>query len=178
MSIITAQVKQPVLYKNDLFTLDVVTRAKSTKIRMEMLVSILTTENLPGTSYLLKKQLPSIMCSKCFNGNDYKFSKEVLNTEIGHLFEHIILENLSELKYNQESKNHIYNGLTSWNWNKDPRGVFRIEIDTGHEDKELIDLALYKSTTLLTEILQDVKVDDYKPIFTESLISMEPQIKI
>ncbi|HSW48137.1 MAG TPA: hypothetical protein VLG67_03565 [Candidatus Saccharimonadales bacterium] len=164
MSILTAKVKKPLNHSNNLFLLDVSQEEKTTKIRMEMLISCVCTSELPMTYSILKKQLPSIMRSKCFNENNYKFSKEVKNTEIGHLFEHIILEYLSNLKSLEGVKNPIYNGLTSWNWTKDPRGVFHIEIDSGLDDESALSLALHKSNQLLYAILESgqIKLPTYE----------------
>lgn len=159
MSIITTGPK-PAFYAGELFSVDVLIRRRSTKITMKVFTSLISTENVPSTYTLLKKHLPSILRSKCFNENNYKFSKEVKNTEIGHLFEHIILENLSSCKSALGFNNPVYNGLTRWNWARDARGVFHIEIDSGLDEEEIFALALNKSTELLNIILQSATLDN------------------
>lgn len=154
MSIITANVIGQALSANEFFSFDVRTYSKSTTIHMKLLTPFVTTEDIPEVSLILKKRLPSIMRSRCFNENNFAFPREVKNTEIGHLFEHIILEYLSDLKYASGTKNPVYNGLTRWNWVKEEKGVFHIEIDSGYEDKEIFTIALQKSTELLYFILQ------------------------
>jgi hypothetical protein len=154
MSIITAKIKDTAFNANELFSLDINPRKKSTKITMKMLTSVITTDKIPATYSILKSHLPSILRSKCFNENNFRFSKEVKCTEIGHLFEHILLEYLSQFKFAQGHKNPIFNGLTSWNWKKEERGTFHIKIDAGLDDKEIFSLAMKRSTDLLTFILQ------------------------
>src|SRR5688572_3051473 len=108
MSIITANTIGQVLQSNEHYSFDVKQHANSAAITMTMLTSYVTTAHTPQALSILKRRLPSIMRSKCFNENNYKFSQEVKNTEIGHLFEHIILEYLSDLKFSQGVKNPVY----------------------------------------------------------------------
>lgn len=157
MSIITGNTIGQVLQSNEYYSFDVKQHTNSAAITMIMLTSYVTTAYTPQAHSILKKRLPSIMRSKCFNENNYAFPEEVKNTEIGHLFEHIILEHLSQLKLSQGVKNPVYNGLTSWNWAKKERGVFHIEIDAGLEDKEIFGIAVQMSSKLLNEILRSVQ---------------------
>lgn len=120
---------------------------------MEILAPTVTTGVIPHTYILLKKYLPSILKSKCFNDNNYPFDREVKNTEIGHLFEHILLEYLCMQKMAQGFENPVHNGLTSWNWEKDKRGIFHINIDAGHGNGVILKPALEKSISLTMKIL-------------------------
>jgi hypothetical protein len=163
MSLIIADVTSQALRTNEYFSFDVYPRKKSTKITMKMLIPTVTTEGIPTIIPILKTHLPSILRSKCFNENNYRFSKEVKNTEIGHLFEHIMLEYLSDFKYALGIKGAIYNGLTRWNWVREERGVFHIEIDAGREDKDIFELAVQKSTKLLLHILRSTKHTQIQP---------------
>ena len=153
MSIITAHLVGSSLYSNEFFSFDIQRYKRSSKIVLKTLTPFVKTETIPATRAILKNRLPSVFRSKCFNENNYSFSREVRNTEIGHLFEHIILEYLSEFKCLQGAKHTVYNGLTSWNWVKEERGIFHIEIDAGYEDREIFNAAIQKSTILLEEIL-------------------------
>lgn len=154
MSIITANNFGGKSYQNSYFSLKVTSDTKKAKILMDMLIPIFDTKILPQTSSILKKELPSIMYSKCFNENDWSFAKEVKNTEIGHLFEHILLEYISEFKRLMGIKNPIHNGMTSWNWQKEPQGRFHILIDIPRKDKDVIDSAIRKSLVLLSTIIE------------------------
>lgn len=154
MLIITARISDVKSYKNAYYSLRVNQKDSELKIRMDMLVPIFDTKILPQTYSILKKELPSIMNSKCFNENNLSFAKEVKNTEIGHLFEHILLEYISDLKRLKVIDNPIHNGLTSWNWQKEMQGRFHILIDVPRIDKDVVDIAILKSLELLTTIIE------------------------
>lgn len=113
-----------------------------------------STEVLPRTKRLLKMHLPSILRSKCFNENNYSFSKEVKNTEIGHLFEHIVLEYLCNYKIAAGHRDPVHNGLTSWNWKEEKRGLFHITFDAGERDSKYLDMAIEQAIILTVRIMQ------------------------
>ncbi len=139
-------------FRNNLFALNINQKKLTTDIVMQLFTSRATTQHFPRTLSVLEKYLPSVLKSKCFNYNNYSFSKEVQQTEIGHLFEHILLEYLSYYK-NLKGSGVVYNGVTEWNWKKDAVGTFHINIDAGYEDKEVFNLALEKSMILISKIL-------------------------
>ncbi|KKR25220.1 MAG: hypothetical protein UT56_C0002G0034 [Candidatus Levybacteria bacterium GW2011_GWB1_39_7] len=64
---------------------------------MECQDPIIETDQLPKTFEILNKMLPSIFKSKCYNDKNLPFFIEVRSTEIGHLFEHIMLEYICQL---------------------------------------------------------------------------------
>lgn len=121
---------------------------------MTLLTNFVRTEVIPSTYSVLNKDLPSIFNSRCFNEKKLPFSKEVLNTEIGHLFEHILLEYLTMLKKIYDNKNISFSGTTSWNWTKDSFGIFHIKINTGRKDNKIFTQALELSLKLLNKILR------------------------
>lgn len=141
-------------HRNDLYTLQIYQAKRATNIKMEMIARIYNTQDLPWTISLLKEKLPSIFSSKCFNDNKYSFAREARRTEIGHLFEHILLEYLCKEKIAHGIKNPLHNGWTHWNWEEDALGVFHIKIDSGFTDAEIFDLALIKSIQLLNSVFQ------------------------
>ncbi|HEX9061591.1 MAG TPA: hypothetical protein VF941_15530 [Clostridia bacterium] len=112
-----------------------------------------TTTDMPYISSLLKKELPTILRSKCFNEGNVPFYKEVLSTELGHLFEHILLEYLCMAKIGMGFKEAVFSGITKWDWNKDPYGTFRIEIDVDNSDLVFLTPALKKTINLFESIL-------------------------
>jgi hypothetical protein len=90
--------------------------------------------------------------SKCFNDRNQCFKKEVKNTEIGHLYEHIVLEYISdyiELKINTRPN---VSGFTCWDWNDKNEGVFEITINTANF--EALSFAISKATSLLERIIK------------------------
>jgi len=128
------------------------TRAR-TLIDMQITAGIYNTRDLPATYRLLVKFLPNVLKSKCFNNDKIPFSREVQETEIGHLFEHILLEYLCELKIAKGYEDVTYSGTTDWNWYRNPRGSFHVDIDSGIADSDIFPLALEKSMLLLKRIM-------------------------
>lgn len=112
-----------------------------------------TTTDMPYIGKLLQKELPTILRSQCFNEKNMPFYKEVLSTELGHLFEHILLEYLCIGKINVGFDEAIFSGITKWDWNKDPYGTFHIELSMEHEDQIFLQSALQKTIRLFEKIL-------------------------
>lgn len=140
-------------YINDKFSLTIKHDFKQTIMVMDIYDSVVNTKHLPYTHSILKKELPSILFSKCFNDNKYSFNKEVKKTEIGHLFEHILLEYLCLIKRSYGIDNPIHNGVTEWNWQKDNHGVFHISVDSGIDNEEIFSKAIKLTIRLINKIL-------------------------
>ncbi len=138
----------------NLFSLHIKQLRNSTKIVMELYIENLYTGTIPSIVALLKQRLPEILRSECFNEENLPFSVEVQNTEIGHLFEHILLEYLCRYKLAKGYRNASYSGRTSWNWVRDPKGVFHIKLNCGHKDADILPGALEKAISLVTFVLQ------------------------
>lgn len=138
---------------NGMFTISVSHKRHSTHLIMFLHIDIINTRSLPQTSSILKKYVPSVFHSKCFNYDNAPFSIESKRTEVGHLFEHILLEYLCLLKSDRGFKNPVHNGVTSWNWTKDKKGTFRITIDVGDSDREIFFAALQKSIDVTNRVL-------------------------
>lgn len=141
------------LYSSSSFTLDLDQTNSKTYLTMKMLGSTVNTCSLPHTLSFLNSNFPTVLRTQCFNDQNFSFDKEVEATEIGHLFEHIILDELCIKKVARGQKNVVINGLTSWNWNKDPHGVFHITIDVGEEEAELLLSCLRKAIYLIESLL-------------------------
>jgi hypothetical protein len=111
------------------------------------------TRLLPATFPVLTENLPSIFNCQCFNDANKNFVDESKSTEIGHLFEHIMLEYLCMGKLENGHTDAVYEGTTNWNWEKDPIGTFYIKIKVGFEDLLIIRSAFDKTVCLLNKIL-------------------------
>lgn len=122
------------------------------------------TREYPATFSILQKLLPSILKSRCFNEDNIPFFEEVRGTEIGHLFEHILLEYLCELKLLKGYSNVVFSGTTNWNWYREPRGIFHITIDCTDADWDIFPIALRKSVALLTLIMGSSKQQPTLPL--------------
>lgn len=140
-------------YHCGLFDLKVKCYAHKTTIVMEVFSPTIYTSELPLTGEVLRQFLPSIFTCKCYNSNNHSFREEVKNTEIGHLFEHILLEFLCLDKINKGACQAEYYGVTKWNWERDPKGVFHIDVNLGYEEINLLLDGIRKSVDLLKLIL-------------------------
>ena len=154
------------------FSLEVNSGGKKTDVVMHLTCKHVTTETLPRTYKVLKQVLPSIFKTTCFNDNEFSFATEVKNTEIGHLFEHIIITYLCEISIELENCNVIFNGETSWNWNKEPLGTYHITFNVGKKDTLLFLEALTLSISLIEFILQQETIQSpatpKMPLFAQS----------
>src|ERR1700737_3152384 len=107
----------------NLFTLAIIQRTNFTKIIMQS-PNYINTGEIPFIVDQLKEYLPNVLMTQCYNEDNLPFALEVRNTEIGHLFEHILLEYLCQLKIAKGFAKAEFAGRTRWNWIKDPRGKF------------------------------------------------------
>lgn len=128
---------------------------------MKLLVPIVNTCELPHTFHFLYKSLPSILKSQCYNPDNLPFHKEVQQTEIGHLFEHILLEYLCLIKLELGYQKASFRGRTDWNWKKDPKGTFHIFITINSKDLLFLPQALDKSILLLKSLMTPQKPQFY-----------------
>ncbi len=91
--------------------------------------SPLSTRLIPSTLDFITQNYPSVLRTQCFNPDNLSFKQEITNTEIGHLFEHILIQILIET--HTKLRSHIsldIDGRTSWNWTKESPGIFHIQI--------------------------------------------------
>jgi hypothetical protein len=159
MAILTAQpISNTLSYAvDDLFSLMVEHHAQNTRITMKLFTPTVNTRDIPWTYSFLKKNLPGILSAKCFNEENLPFAIEVRKTEIGHLFEHILLEYLCQEKLLKGYDRAMFSGNTKWNWKRDPWGMFHIYINMHASDTDIFPTALKKSIALLTMIIRNEK---------------------
>lgn len=137
-----------------LFELTVHPQTHQLVIDMRLFACAIHTNAIPQIVDILTVIHPSVLKTECFNEDNLPFSVEVQNTEIGHLFEHIMLAYLTDLQGERGDYNSVYNGVTKWNWIQEEEGTFHITIDAGYEDREVISDALKKSISLLRMLLE------------------------
>jgi hypothetical protein len=123
------------------------------KIEMTVAHTCLNTKTLPNTFHILEKHLPSIFHCDCFNKTNAPFREELKHTELGHLFEHMLLEYLCLAKLEAGSNTAEFIGKTSWNWRTETRGKFHIKIDKVDKNAPYFIEAVKKSIGLLNLIL-------------------------
>ncbi len=142
---------------DNLFSLNITQKNSSTKIIMQLYGTEVNTSNIPYIVDLLHMKLPNVLLTKCFNDDNLPFRDEVRNTEIGHLFEHILLEYLCQLKIAKGYNRASYAGRTRWNWVKDPKGKFHIHLTCGVKDADILPLAVQKTVDLMKIVMIDAR---------------------
>jgi hypothetical protein len=151
----------------DLFMLAITQKNTSTRIFMQLFdEERVNTSHIPTIVQRLKKHLPNVLLTECFNEDGLPFHIEVKNTEIGHLFEHVLLEYLCQLKINKGFAEATFSGRTRWNWEKDPMGTFHIRLNCGTKDADILPLAIEKTITLMKKVLLDEETVDLESLTT------------
>lgn len=144
-------------YKSKNFSVSL--RQKEDKVLLTQHIwgNYINTKSFPTTYSVLAQNIPSIFENECFNEEGIPFSHEVKSTEIGHLFEHLILEFL-KLEHLSEYGDADISGFTEWDWEKDAIGIFNIEISCSsllypHRTlKKSVIKAILKASAVLEEI--------------------------
>ena len=78
-----------------------------------------------------------LAAQRCYNDLHLSFRREAENTEIPHLFEHLLLEIQKQVRRGIVNLSPM-SGETEWNWTIDPRGRFHVTV--GY-DNEIVALA-------------------------------------
>ncbi|OGH41407.1 MAG: hypothetical protein A3H79_02030 [Candidatus Levybacteria bacterium RIFCSPLOWO2_02_FULL_36_8b] len=151
---LNASFKNLLIFMLDFFSLTINKKRLKTLITMKLYTNTINTKDIPYTTFILEKFLPNVLKSVCYNKKKLPFHEEVKKTEIGHLFEHILLEYLCRFKTSKGFKNVEFSGETYWNWRKYPRGTFYITIYAGLQIREILPTALWESSNLLKIIME------------------------
>ncbi len=159
---------KPAIYSlNKRYFFTIYKKPRNIKIVMECVTSVVNTSQLPDTYSVLEAFLPSIFTSKCFNDDGLAFCQEVKKTELGHLFEHIMLEYICQEKIALGASRFSVSGFTDWNWRRDSFGTFNIIIKVGKSDYNAFMRALERSIELLDVILSGLVIKKKKQmVFT------------
>lgn len=138
---------------SDSFSLSIKHNKKSTKITMRMFIPNVNTCDFPHTISILETYFPEVLETQCFNDENLPFCEEVKKTEIGHLFEHVLLEKIYQLKKEKGDINICVKGYTEWNWQNEAHGTFHISINSSYDEKELFSKAVKFSLALMKAIV-------------------------
>lgn len=85
--------------------------------------------------------LPGLARHRCDNGAGRSFAEELADTELPHLFEHVVLELMA-----QAGSPRSLRGETAWDFRRDGRGVFRVSVEY---DDDLVCLGAIKTADKL-----------------------------
>lgn len=142
------------IHKSPFFSLKLMMGIGKVHIVMQLNTEIVNTQYLPKTSEILESHFPGVLNTACFNDQNLPFVEEVKQTEIGHLFEHILLESLCNEKMASGSTQASFNGRTDWNWQKEKRGKFHIFVDGVEDAQPYLSKALATATHYTNMVLQ------------------------
>ena len=138
-------------YQSNNFQIAVEYKHDKTFVNHRVVHDVVNTKDLPKTMQILRATIPTIFDNQCFNYAKQSFAKEVAKTETGHLLEHLILEFL-KLEIEKEYGYADFSGITRWDWSKNPRGTFEIEINSKRHQAANFSRALSKALCVLEEI--------------------------
>lgn len=111
---------------------------------------IYKTSGIPETVNFLDIHMATIFNNQCFNDQKLSFREEVRDTEIPHLFEHMLIENMKMLAIKKFGKASMH-GETYWDFDK-PQGEYNIKIKSSQFDNEIFSQSLVSSINLLEKL--------------------------
>lgn len=124
---------------------------------MQFPKTVTNTRTLPQTYAFLQKNVPNILECQCFNDDGLPFCEEVKHTEIAHLFEHILLDQLCSQK--SLVSDAEYSGKTEWDWLKQPIGMFTVTVESKRNEQKYLAVALNKTIQLMERLYLDSSSD-------------------
>lgn len=132
---------------------------------------MISTKSFPQTLEIVKRIIPGVLETECFNDHNFLFVEEIKNTEIGHLFEHIVIYLLKENGIKNQQNNQVdevvYEGRTYWNWKKNPRGKFFIEINGPQIETEIF-LNIVKQANFVIESILESNAETKSSLLLEA----------
>lgn len=142
-------------YSHPLYTVQVSQEKKQLTLSMQVDPRILYTSAFPEIQSFLQTNAPRVLRTKCFNPQKFTFAKEVLDTEMAHFFEHVLIQNLCEECISSGKTSACFRADTEWDWTKNPRGSFTITIHSPVEEKWL-QPALEKTIQLTDKLVTQI----------------------
>jgi hypothetical protein len=138
-------------FSNNHFNVSVSKKPQEVVLRMQFDKIKFSTRHFPNTLSFLKIHVPQVLKTKCFNPRNFTFRKEVVDTQMAHLFEHILLTFLCDAEIKLGAKSAKFRAVTQWNWKINPKGSFTVTI-TGKVRKKVLEMALIRAIGM-TELL-------------------------
>ena len=122
------------------------------EIHMQVTPEFSSTSQYPHIASFLATHLASIFENKCYNDDNLPFAEEVKNTEMGHFFEHVLLEHLCMEKINAGYPRAHYDGRTYWDTQKHD-GTFLVRVTCPESEHDLLEKALHKTHQLMNQLI-------------------------
>ena len=145
--------KHSTIINSKSFDLTLAADEESVELCMQLKTPFTTTKSIPSTFEFLQDNFPEVLVTKCYNKESLPFSEKVNDTQIGHLFEDVLLQLLAE------DHNRTFLGVTNWDWRegKDPKGTYYITISVSLNEMYLLKNALRKAVELIEQLLGQVR---------------------
>lgn len=126
---------------------------KRVKLTFVVQPEFASTSSLPYTSDFLQTNCPGVLDTQCHNYDHLPFREEVKKTELGHLFEHLLLTCMRDEKEKAGQTNFCISAQTDWNWRKQEKGIFHIKVAIEDMDEKMFALALFTSCRTMQGLL-------------------------
>jgi hypothetical protein len=139
---------------SEFFPLTLDQQTHQAELHMVLEDRCLSTKDMKNVVGFFEKHLPDVLHTKCFNDHKLPFCKEILKTELAHLFEHVILVLLCQAKRKLGYKYSTYKGETIWDWEKNPKGMFSITISVKQKEADILLDVLPKAIELIDQFLK------------------------
>lgn len=136
------------------FSLHIRYHEDSIEITMRLFSPYKKTSAYPETLALLQQHFPQVLTTECFNDDHICFMQEVVDTELGHIFEHIILQYMCDEAFRLGLPTHEFEGRTWWDCSQESENSFRIAIFVSKAQKPIFLSALQQSIELLNLVLE------------------------
>jgi hypothetical protein len=127
-------------------------KAHETHIDFRHSLPIRNTQEIAEIFDFFKSNFPDIYLSECFNEGNFSFSEEIRNTELGHLFEHILLVKLVQLKVGKGFDNVRFIGRTYWKGEASQEA--KIIFSAGYKDRAFFMQAFSESLEIFKKALR------------------------
>lgn len=133
----------------------VAAQIRDDKVEMNFKVNsnFVSTSSFPRTHDILEKEYPEVLRTNCFNEFGLPFDKEVVNTELAHLFEHILIQKLAYKRYQKSKVDKQYTGETEWCCDNEPVKEYNITLNANVADIDVFPEALAESSSLVSSIM-------------------------
>lgn len=113
----------------------------------------LRTAGVPGFAAVAVAALPGLRGHRCDNGAGATFPAELADTEIAHFIEHAALEVMA-----MAGSPDTLRGLTTWDFDRDGRGVFCIRLEA--DDPAVAEGALAYACALARALVSGTEAPD------------------
>lgn len=114
---------------------------------------VMRTATAPGVADRALELLPELETHLCHNDTGRSFAEEIADTEVPHLFEHVVMELMARAGSPRSLK-----GETSWDFRRDGKGVFRVSVE--YDDDFVCLGAIKLANRVMGYLLDDGQVPD------------------